>query len=80
MNLFPITSPPLDIGKGYAVTFTFDGTRLDCEWSPRMPYGRRGRSLLPAYKLARTLFLGKVAVVTGQNIAVVDMPAGEVRS
>jgi len=76
MNLYPITSPALDIGKGYSVAFSFDGTRLDCEWHPRMPYGRRGRSLLPAYRLARNLFMGKVALSTGKNVAVVDVPAG----
>jgi len=80
MNPFPITSPALDIGKGYSVEFTFDGTRLDCEWSPRMPRGRKGRSLLPAYRLARNLFLGKVAVFTGKNVAVIDLPAQEARS
>lgn len=76
MNLYPITSPALDIGKGFRVTFVFDGMRLDCIWLPRMPRGRKGRALLPAYRMARNLFLSKVATVTGKNVAVIDVPAG----
>ncbi|MBD3761471.1 hypothetical protein [Rhizorhabdus sp.] len=80
MNPYPITSEPAALGKGYSVAFTFDGARLDSQWLPRMPYGRRGRSLLPAYRAARDAFLGKVARYTGQNIAVIDLPAEGVRS
>lgn len=76
MNRYPITSPALDIGKGFRVTFVFDGTRLDCIWLPRMPRGRKGRALLPAYRTARNAFLGKVAIVTGKNVAVIEAPAG----
>jgi hypothetical protein len=75
MSPFPITSEPVQLGKGFSVAFSFDGGCLDCEWSPKMPHGRRGRSLLPAYFKARNAFLGKVARYTGQNIAVIDIPA-----
>jgi len=79
MNPFPITSAPTPLGKGYSVAFSFDGSRIDCEWLPKMPYGRRGRSLLPAYREARNTFLRKVARFTGQNVAVIDLPAGGIR-
>lgn len=75
MNPYPITSEPMAVGRGYSVEFSFDGSRLDCQWSPRMPYGRHGRSVLPAYQAARNAFLGKVATFTGQNVAVIDLPA-----
>jgi len=75
MNPYPITSERVAVGRGYSVGFSFDGSRLDCQWSPRMPYGRHGRSVLSAYQAARNAFLGKVASFTGQNVAVVDLSA-----
>lgn len=75
MNPYPITSEPVAVGKGYSVEFKFDGARLDCEWSPRMPYGRHGRAVLPAYRAARNAFFLKIARFTGKNIAVIDLPA-----
>jgi len=73
MNPYPITSEPVSVGRGFSVEFSFDGTRLDCQWSPRMPHGRYGRSVLPGYIAARDAFLLKVANFTGQNIAVVNL-------
>lgn len=74
MNPYPITSPALDIGNGFSVAFRFDGKTMDVKWRPHMPKGRMGRSLLPAYQLARNMFMLKVALFTGKNVAVVDLP------
>ena len=67
-----MTSEKMPVGKGFAVVFRMEGTRLDVEWLPRMPGPRRGRQCLPAYRLARSEFLRRVALKTGLCIAVME--------
>jgi hypothetical protein len=64
---------PIDLGKGIAVEFTFADGRMDAIWSPRIPHGRRGRQILPAYRRARHEFLADVAERLGIVIAVADV-------
>jgi hypothetical protein len=62
-----------DVGRGYHVTFTLRDGALDVVWSPRVPVGRRGRQLLPAYREARNAFLADVAAERGIVIAVAEI-------
>jgi hypothetical protein len=62
-------SPSTNLGRGFTVEFTFAAGRMDAIWSPRMPYGRRARQVLPAYHQARHEFLSKVAEELGIVIA-----------
>lgn len=47
---------------GYTVTLSLDGARLEAEWSPNLPIGRRARKLLPAYRKARNDFLATLGL------------------
>jgi len=67
------TSRPYPLGHGFSVEFRLSGSRLDAVWSPRLPHGRRGRKLLPAYRLARDRFLASLAADLGGPIAVLDL-------
>lgn len=58
--------------KGRSVTFTWTGTALHVEWHPRMPTGKLGVKLLPAYRKARNQFLSELTPYLG-NMAVVDL-------
>ena len=66
-------SPIFELGRGFSVEFTFAEGRMDAIWSPRMPHGRRGRQILPAYRRARHDFLSGVAKKLGIVIAVADI-------
>ncbi len=46
-------SERMPIGDGYSVTFSFASGRLEADWQPKVPYGRKGRKYLPAYRRAR---------------------------
>ena len=65
------TSESFPLGRGYAVEFRLEGSRMEAAWSPGLPTGRRGRQLLPAYRKARDTFLRSVAATAG-NILVVE--------
>ena len=64
------TSRPYDVGRGFTVEFRLHGTRLDALWSPRVPYGRRGRQLLPEYRRARDAFLRSITADVGPILCV----------
>jgi len=71
--------PPLMIseeyplGRGYSVQFRLAGARMEAMWEPRMPMGRRGRQLLPAYREARNTFLRDVAQAAGTSVLVAEV-------
>ena len=67
------SSATVDLGHGVAVEFRYGDGRMDAVWSPRMPYGRRARQIMPAYRRARHAFLSKVANKLGIVIAVADV-------
>jgi len=68
-----MTSERMPLGDGYTVSFVFQDRKLEAEWQPRVPYGRKGRKYLPAYRLARNEFLRRVAKRTGLKVLVVDL-------
>lgn len=65
-----MTLPPLayrrsyPLRNGYIVTLSLDGARLEAQWSPAVPIGRRARKLLPAYRAARADFLASLGLPT----------------
>ncbi|WP_420142313.1 hypothetical protein [Sphingomonas sp.] len=65
-------SRPYDLGRGFSVEFKLQHGQLNAVWSPRVPHGRRGRQLLPAYKAARNRFLSSLTPDLG-TIMVVDL-------
>ncbi len=67
-----MTSEEMPVGEGFVVVFSMIGGKMDVEWQPRIPTGRRGRQCLPAYRLARNEFLRRVALKTGLNVAVIE--------
>jgi hypothetical protein len=73
MNGLDMRSERMPLGDGFSVSFTFKDRKLDAAWQPRLPYGRKGRKYLPAYRLARDEFLRRVAKRTGLNVLVVDL-------
>lgn len=75
MNAQQFKSTPINLGRGFAVEFTFTTGGMGCEWSPHVPTGKRGRQLLAPYQRARDAFLGQVAKQLGINIAVTELPA-----
>jgi hypothetical protein len=55
----------------YSVEFSLnaaDGS-FACYWTPHLPKGRKGRSLLPAYMAARHDFLSSLGI----NVLVIDL-------
>jgi hypothetical protein len=52
----------------FAVEFVLDGASLEARWTPHQPRGRKGRNLLPAYRVARADFLGSL----GLNVMVIE--------
>jgi hypothetical protein len=66
-------SRPYDLGRGFSVEFKMQAGRIDAVWSPRVPFGRRGRQLLPAYRAARAKWLASIAPDVGGTILVVDI-------
>ncbi len=66
-------SERMPIGDGYSVTFSFASGRLEADWQPKVPYGRKGRKYLPAYRRARDEFIRRMVRRTGLNIMVVDL-------
>lgn len=66
-------SRPYDLGRGFSVEFKLQHGRIDAVWSPRVPFGRRGRQLLPAYQDARNRFLASLAPDVSGPILVVDL-------
>jgi hypothetical protein len=68
-----MASEAMPLGDGFTVTFTMKNGQLDADWQPRIPYGRKGRKHLPAYKRARNEFIRRVAHRTGLNMLVVDL-------
>lgn len=47
---------------GFTADFVLDGSRLDCEWSPHVPHGKRAKKLIPHYQKARNDFLASLGV------------------
>lgn len=68
-----MSSERTPLGDGFTVSFVFQGRKLEAEWQPRVPYGRKGRKYLPAYRLARNEFVRRIAQHTGLNVLVVDL-------
>ena len=68
-----MSSERMPLGDGFTVSFVFQDRKLEAEWQPRVPYGRKGRKYLPAYRLARDEFLRRLAKRTGLNVLVVDL-------
>lgn len=68
-----MSSEAMPVGGGFAVSFTMKAGQLDCEWSPRVPKGRKARRYLPAYRLARDEFIRRMARKTGVIIGVVEL-------
>lgn len=66
-------SEPADVGLGFIVTFTLDGSSMSCEWDPAAPWGKKQRKVLPAYRAARDAFLNDVAKKLNTSIAVVEL-------
>lgn len=66
-------SERMPLGDGLTVAFSFTNGHLAADWKPRMPYGRKGRKYLPAYRRARDEFVRRVAHRTGLNVLVVDL-------
>jgi len=60
------------VGDGFSVRFLFTGGGMHVEWLPRMPHGRKGRRVLPAYREARDAFLRDLSEHLGTNIACVE--------
>lgn len=68
-----MSSEAMPVGDGFAVTFSMKAGRLDCEWSPRVPKGRKARRYLPAYRLARDEFIRRLSARAGIVIGVVEL-------
>lgn len=68
-----LRSERMPLGDGLTVAFNFADGQLAADWQPRMPYGRKGRKYLPAYRRARDEFVRRVAHRTGLNVMVVDL-------
>lgn len=68
-----MSSERMPIGDGFTVSFVFKDFKLEAEWRPRVPYGRKGRKYLPAYRSARNEFVRRIAKRTGLNVLVVDL-------
>lgn len=68
-----MSSETMPVGDGFAVSFSMKAGRLDCEWSPRVPKGRKVRRYLPAYRLARDEFIRRMAKRTGIVIGVIEI-------
>ena len=47
---------------GFTAEFVLDGLRLECQWAPRMPRGRKAKHILSHYTAARHDFLGSLGV------------------
>lgn len=54
---------------GFAVAFSLNAGRLECEWSPALPRGKRAKMLLPHYRAARDRFLASLDI----PVAVVEL-------
>ena len=48
----------------WSVEFILNEGSLDCNWSPRLPTGKLGRSLLPRDRDARDDFLRSLDITT----------------
>jgi len=68
-----MSSERMPLGDGFTVSFVFQDRKLEADWQPRIPCGRKGRKYLPAYRLARDEFLRRLAKRTGLNVLVVDL-------
>jgi hypothetical protein len=68
-----LSSEAMPVGDGFAVTFFMKAGRLDCEWSPRVPKGRKARRYLPAYRLARNEFIRRLSARAGIVIGVIEL-------
>lgn len=53
-----------DLPGGFAVDFVLDRGRLEAQWSPDIPKGKRAKKLLPAYRTARNDFIRSTGVRT----------------
>lgn len=73
MNAVEMRSERMPLGDGFTVSFVFQNRKLEADWQPRLPIGRKGRKYLPAYRLARDEFVRRIAKRTGLNVLVVDL-------
>lgn len=51
-----------EMGGGFWVSFKLDGGTLQAIWSPAMPTKAQFQRMLPAYRAARQVYLGKLGV------------------
>lgn len=58
---------PLD--HRFAVEFALSDEAFEARWLPHTPKGRKARSLLPAYRRARTDFLASLDL----NVMVIEL-------
>lgn len=73
MSAVEMRSERMPLGDGFTVSFVFQNRKLEADWQPRLPYGRKGRKYLTAYRLARDEFVRRIAKRTGLNVLVVDL-------
>jgi hypothetical protein len=73
MSAVEMRSERMPLGDGFTVSFVFQNRKLEADWQPRLPHGRKGRKYLPAYRLARNEFVRRIAKRTGLNVLVVDL-------
>lgn len=66
-------SEAMPVGDGYTVNFVLKAGRLDCEWSPRTPKGRKARRVLPAYRLAREEFVRRLSIRAGVTVGIIEL-------
>ncbi len=62
-------SRPYNLLGGYTVTFERTALGINCEWSPRVPRGRKGKRVLPHYRAARDEWLYGL----GASVMVVEL-------
>lgn len=67
MNLAYSRTYALD--RRFAVEFALSGESFEARWTPHTPKGRKARSLIPAYRMARNDFLASLDV----NVLVVEL-------
>jgi len=66
-------SRPYKLPDGYSVTFERTPLGITCEWSPRMPRGRKAKRVMPYYIAARDDWLAAQASSMGGSALVIGL-------
>ena len=66
-------SRPYKLTDGYSVTFERTTLGVNCEWSPRMPRGRKAKRVMPYYIAARNEWLAAQASSMGGSALVIGL-------